>query len=116
MESLPTMNGETVETSGFNCEEIMRLWVLLDSLNKISSSKALTISGKSSFTFCINSLEMNLDNSWIIDSSAADHITPHSQYFKAYKPCSNNRKITMANGTSAIIAGVGNVFISQATN
>ena len=38
-------------------------------------------------------------------------MTRHSQFFKTYKPCLSDRKITVANGTSATIAGTDNASI-----
>ena len=71
--------------------------MFLDLLNKPSSFSALTILGMSPITFYINSSEISQVNSWIIDTGATDHMTPHSQYFKTYKQCpKSNQKIRRA--------------------
>ena len=72
----------------------------------------MTLSGKPSFTFCINASEQFFANSWIIDSGATDHMTSTSQFFHTYTPCPSNRKITVANGSLATIAGISDIHIT----
>ncbi|RVW28844.1 hypothetical protein CK203_094865 [Vitis vinifera] len=45
------------------------------------------------------------DDSWIIDSSATDHMTSKSQLFHTYTPSPSNKKIAVANGSLATVAG-----------
>ncbi|RVW77356.1 Retrovirus-related Pol polyprotein from transposon TNT 1-94 [Vitis vinifera] len=43
------------------------------------------------------------DDSWIIDSSATDHMTSKSQLFHTYTPSPSNKKIIVANGSLATV-------------
>ena len=104
---------ENSATGGFNSEEIEKLKNLLGSLEKSSGACSLTLSGKPSFLFCMNaSGKIIFANSWIIDSGATDHMTPTSHLFHTYTPCPSNRKITVANGSLATVAGFGDIHIT----
>ncbi|RVW69716.1 Retrovirus-related Pol polyprotein from transposon RE1 [Vitis vinifera] len=52
------------------------------------------------------------DDSWIIDSSATDHMTSKSQLFHTYTPSLSNKKIAVANGSLATVAGFGDIYIT----
>jgi len=70
----------------------------MDCLSKTSSYGSLTMSGK-----CISFLSCNassIENIWIIDSGATDHMTPHCSYFSSYTALSSNQYITIANGSN----------------
>ena len=103
---------ENSATRGLNREEIERIRNLLGSLQKPSEACSLALSGISSFPFCMNASEKFYSNSWIIDSGATDHMTPTSHFFHSYTPCPSSRKIVVANGTLATVAGLGNIHIT----
>jgi GAG-pre-integrase domain len=53
--------------------------------------------------------EPSVDMSWIVDSGASKHMTPHSTMFKTYKPMSGKDKVQTADGSLCPIAGVGDI-------
>ena len=73
----------------------------------VFSWKMLENSGTPSLSFCINASHKVYDDSWIIDSGAIDHMTSKSQLFNTYTPSPSNKKIVVANGSLATIAGFG---------
>ena len=85
---------------------------LLGSLNKPIGTCSLALSGTPSFSFYINASHRVYDDSWIIDSSATDHMTSKSQLFHTYTPSPSNKKITVANGSLATVAGFGDIYIT----
>ena len=84
----------------------------MGSLDKPSGACSLALSGTPSFSFCINSLNKVYDDSWVIDSDATDHMTPKSQLFHTYTPSLSKKKIVMANGFLATIAGFRDIYIT----
>ena len=82
------------------------------SLDKPSGACSLALSGTPSFSFCINALNKVYDDSWVIDSDATDHMTPKSQLFHTYTPSPSNKKIAMANGFLATVAGFRDIYIT----
>ena len=97
---------------GFNNEEMEKLRSLLGSLDKPTRACFLALSGTPSFSFCINASNKVYDDSWVIDSSATDHMTPKSQLFHTYTPSPSNKKISVANGSLAIVTGFGDIYIT----
>ena len=81
----------------------------MDSLSKTSSSCSLTMTGKSSSFLSFNA--SGIENLWIIDSGATDHMTPHSSYFSSYTTSSGNQHITVANGSHNPVTGCGNIHL-----
>ena len=81
----------------------------MDSLNKPSSYCSFTMSGKSSSFLSFNA--SSTENIWIMDSSATDHMTPHSSSFSSYTALSGNPYITVANGSTTPINGCGNIHL-----
>ena len=53
----------------------------------------------------------DLNNSWILDSGATDHMTFNSKHFTKYNPCPSNRKVQTTDGSMLTVAGVGKVNI-----
>lgn len=47
--------------------------------------------------------------SWIVDSGASDHMTGSADLFSSYKPCDGEIKITVADGSSSLVAGFGDL-------
>ena len=103
---------ENSATGGFNSEEMEKLRSLLGSLDKPTRTCSLALSGTPSLSFCINVSHRVYDDSWIIDSSATDHITSKSQLFHTYTPSSSNKKIAVANDSLATVTGFGNIYIT----
>ena len=70
--------------------------------------------GKFRYTlsFYINALHRVYDDSWIIDFSATDDMTSKSQVFNTYTPNPSNKKIVVANGSLATIAGFRDIYIT----
>ena len=71
-----------------------------------------TPSGKISDSVGLYVLDNLHKRSWIIDSEATDHITPQASFFTTYTPCPSTRKITIADGSLAIVVGIGDVQLS----
>lgn len=100
------------ELEELNGEEIGRLRNLLASLNKPSGECSLALSGILSSQLCFNASDTPISESWIMDTGATDHMTPSSQLFHTYNPCSDNRKILVANGSLVAVAGIGTIHLS----
>lgn len=112
-QSLVTQNsvsiGET-SPSHFNQAEIEKLRSLLGSLEQPNSSCSVALSGKSSRR--LHASDIFIQDTWIIDSGATDHMTPSSGHFKTYSPCPSHRKIIVADGSVTTVAGVGHIQLS----
>ena len=65
-------------------KEMEKLRSLLGSLDKPTRACSLALLGTPSFSFCINASNKVYDDSWVIDSSATDHMTPKCQLFRTY--------------------------------
>ena len=100
---------ENSATGGFNTEEMEKLRSLLGSLDKPTGTCILA--HLHSF-FCINASHRVYDDSWIIDFDATDHMTSKSQLFHTYTLSPSNKKIAMANGSLATVAGFGDIYIT----
>ena len=104
---------KSMEQGGFNQEEIEKIRALLGPLEKPSSTCSLALSGKFPISIRLKASDKAFVKSWVIDSSATDHMTTHSlQQFKNYNPCPRSRKIVIADGSLTTIALVGDVQIS----
>ena len=49
---------------------------------------------------------------WIFDSGAMNHMTSYEKLFSSYIPSSNNHRVKVADGSYALVAGIGTVAIS----
>ena len=85
---------------------------LLGSLDKPTGACSLALLGTPSFSFCINASNKVYDDSWVIDSSATDHMTSKSQLFHTYTPSPSNKKIAVVNGSLATVAGFREIYIT----
>ena len=103
---------ENSSIGGFNNDEMEKLRSLLRSINKPTGACSLALSGTPSFSFCINASSKVYDDSWEIDSSATNHMTPKSQLFHTYTPSPSNKKIAVANGSLATVASFGDIYIT----
>ena len=97
---------------GFRKDEIEKLRSLLNSLEKPSGASSLVLSGKSVTSYGLYASNKFFNDSWILDSGATDHMTQSSHFFHTYTPCPSNRKIIVANGELATVAGLGDVYIN----
>ncbi|XP_071919974.1 uncharacterized protein [Coffea arabica] len=98
------------ETAGFEAWEkensMIMSWLWNFMIPEISDTcKALV-----SFAFSV--LGNELRNVWILDSGATDHMTHISNKFKTYSPCPSNRKIVVADDTTTIVTGIGDVQVT----
>ena len=60
----------------------------------------------------LRSLLGSLDDSWVIDSGATNHMTSKSQLFRIYTSSPSNKKIAEANGSLATAVGFGDIYIT----
>ena len=82
-------------------------------LYKPTGTSSLALSSTPSLSFCINASHRVYDDSWIIDSSATDHMTSKSKLFYTCTTRSlSNKKIAVANGSLAIVVGFGDIYIT----
>jgi len=56
-------------------------------------------------------LSTQLQQSWIVDSGATDHITPHLHLFHSFSPMTKVCSITMPNGRQVAVKHVGTVML-----
>ena len=56
---------------------------------------------------------LSLSAPWIIDSSASDHMTNLSHLFISYTPCSENKRVRIADGRLSSIAGQDFIRLSD---
>ena len=103
---------ENSAIGGFNNEEIEKLRSLLGSLDKPTGACSLALSGTPSFSFCINASNKVYDDSWVIDSSATNHMTPKSQLFHTSTLSLINKKIVVAKDSLTIVAGFEDIYIT----
>jgi hypothetical protein len=67
----------------------------LDTLAIAASSSALT----GNLASALNASTTPLDDLWVIDSGAFDHMTSMSPLFSSYNPCSGRDKVRIADGS-----------------
>ena len=89
--------------------EIERLKTLESISKPPSGTCSLTMTGKNSNSSFNVSRTLCMD-SWVLDSGATNHMTPHSSLLTSFVTLSNNH-ITIANGTHIPIHGRGNVSL-----
>ena len=95
----------SMELEELNQEDIDKLKKILGSLEKPMGVCSLAHSVKFPFSHAFSVSGMSLSSSWIIDSGATDHMTLSSEKFSTYIPCPSNKKITIADGSLATVAG-----------
>lgn len=64
------------------------------------------------FFSCLQCLGTIITSSWVIDSGATDH-DPLSTKICKYKPFPSHKKITMADVSTTIVAGQGDIVINK---
>ena len=89
---------------------------LLQNIQPPSNSQAstlgmcsLTLSGETLISLGLNALSNEFSNAWILDSGATHHMTHNPNQFKTYSPCPSNWKIVVVDGTTTIVASIGDV-------
>lgn len=56
--------------------------------------------------------KINVQNSWLIDSGASDHVTHHKEWLKSIKVYKEESSVVIANGDSIQVKGVGNINLT----
>ena len=74
------------ELGGLSMEEIEKLRVTSKSPSSSSSACSLAVSGEGLSACSFNAHASPHISSWILDSSATDHMTPFPTFFTTYKP------------------------------
>ena len=80
--------------------------------NKSSNTYSLALSDKFLISIGLKVLDETFANSWVLDSSATNHMTHSSHQFNNYNPCPSSRKKATVNGSLTTIAGARDVHIS----
>ena len=101
-------------------EQVVRCLTLLQNIQQPSNSQAstlgicsLTLSSGTLISLGLNASSNGFRNAWILDSGATDHMTHNPNQFKTYSPCPSNRKIVVADRTTTIVAGIGDVPVTS---
>ena len=103
------------ENNMLNKEDIEKLRHFLSSLETPIGSCSLAHSGKFPKSLALNvskSCPLNPEI-WIIDSGATDHMTNNASQFNTYTPSPGNRKVKVADGTLATLAGYGTIYLTS---
>ncbi|TYJ95765.1 Beta-galactosidase [Cucumis melo var. makuwa] len=77
-----------------------------------TSSPTLGAVAQSSMPQSLGLINVDGKNPWILDSWATDHLTGSSEHFVSYIPFAVNEKISIANGSLALFAGITCNFTS----
>ena len=95
-------------------EKLRNLGTLEKRLGTRTSNLAFT--GITSTLFYLCASNLTLQNTWILDFGATDHMTHSSHRFMSYKPCPTTRKIVLANGSLTTVAGTRGYPHKQQSN
>ena len=101
----------TSEAFPFTKEQLEHLYNLFQS-PQFRVNPSCSLAQKGNFVTALLSVNSSQTNSWIIDSGATNHMTSCSNFFSTYKPCAENKKFKIADGSLSAIAGTGSVVIS----
>jgi len=93
-------------------EQYEQLLALLSKQNwqvtpNVEASHSAYLAGK---LYCLLSTQPKL--SWIMDSGATDHITPHLHLFQSYTPVLHDCFITMPNGRQVQVKHIGTTLLN----
>ena len=98
----------------------MRNPTLLQNIQPASNSQAstlgmcsLTLSSETLISLELNASSNEFRNAWILDFGATDHMTHNPNQFKTYLLCPSNKKIVIADGTTTIVASIGDVQVTS---
>ena len=69
--------------------------------------------GECSNSHAFNVSDKDFSNCWVLDFGATNHITNSSKVFTFYNLSPSKRKISIADGSLTIVAGLGEVCLSQ---
>ena len=106
-------NKNEIQNHGeFKKEDIERLKILLESLEKPPSACSLALSSKYSTSHVFNVLGSSFLGFRVIDSSATDHMTNSSHKFVSYTPCPSSKKIFITDGSLTTVADQGEIQIN----
>ncbi|KAL0303582.1 UNVERIFIED_CONTAM: Retrovirus-related Pol polyprotein from transposon RE1 [Sesamum radiatum] len=98
------------DIKGLSKEEIERLKSIMNFLEGSGgSSCSLAQTGKTSISHALNASLTLPSSSWVVDSGATDHMTTSHHSFITYDACPSNRKVKVAEGSLATVAGQGTV-------
>ncbi|KAG6775743.1 hypothetical protein POTOM_019236 [Populus tomentosa] len=111
-----TRESSIPEVGGFNQEEIERLRILLNTMEKPSGSCSLAKNGKILISHAFSASNKDHSSIWVIDSGATDHMTHSAGSFKSYQPCPSSQKITVADGSLITVAGQGTIPLNHSLN
>ena len=101
-------------------EQVVRNPTLLQNIQPSSSFQAstlgmcsLTLSDETLISLRLNASSNEFRNTWILDFGATDHMTHNPNQFKTYLPCPSNRKIVVVDGTTTIVASIGDIQVTS---
>ena len=82
-------------------------------LQKMSST-SLVKSGES-FAFTTYSGTTPMNNNWILDTGATDHMSPHKSIFQTYTQVDKNHRVFTTNGGVLMVGGKGTIILKGIT-
>ena len=68
--------------------------------------------GKIPISHVFSTSNKGYSSTWVIDSSATNHMTYSTGSFISYQPCLSNKKIIVADGSLTIVASQGTTSLS----
>jgi hypothetical protein len=93
-------------------EQVNELGTLISRINEIwkgQSSKCNSV--QNIFTYSTSQKLNGNDNIWVIDSGATNHMTNNIKYLDSFNSCTNDQKISVADGSKINIRGKGTIMI-----
>jgi len=105
---------EQAESMELNWEEIEKLRNLLGTLEKRSrvGTSNLAFIGITSTSLTLHASDLTLQNTWILDSKATNHMIPSSHKCLSYKPFPITKKIVLLDGSLTTVTRQGDILIT----